>query len=364
MSRSLDDHQAAAVAVNLFSDPIKRKAIPIFQKTGSWFELWQSKSWQQCKSASGEPAPTGNDILEQQRMTEGWLRSPHHYLVLYGDPTYPQALTQLTDPPVCLFVKGRWEALEHPHVGIVGARASTNVGEKIAYDLAKALAEYDIGTVSGLALGIDGAAHRGALAGKGVSVAFIGCGLHFLYPQRHETLAQQLMQDGAVVSELPLHYQALPRNFPKRNRLIAALSSGIIVVEAKERSGSLITARLGLELGKEIFAVPGSVFNPLSQGCHRLIQQGATLITRIEDVLEGLPGQVLQERLATLTRGSVPSQPDADPILRALGGGSVSIDELLITVSMSADELTARLSELELEGKVQATLLGYQRVAH
>ncbi len=285
-----------------------------------------------------------------------WAAQPGNHIVTLADPEYPQALLAGVDPPVLLYVKGRVELLNRPSFAIVGARSATKQGEANAQAFAKFLSEAGLTIVSGLALGIDAAAHRGALAGKASTVAVIGTGADRIYPAGNADLARRIAEEGAVISEFPLGTPPLSPNFPRRNRIIAGLGRGCLVVEAAERSGSLITARLAAESGNDVFAIPGSIHSPLSKGCHRLIKQGAKLVDSAYDILEELKWES-----AVSTRPDDP-EPD-DPILAALGHDPCTLDTLCHRTGMAAEALLARLLPLELEGHV-AQLPGgrYQRL--
>jgi len=286
-------------------------------------------------------------------------------IVTLDDPRYPGLLLETADPPLLLFTLGRAELLSAPGVAIVGSRDATPQGIENARTFAQILSEHRLTIVSGLALGIDGAAHEGGLAGPGSTVAFVGTGLDRVYPSRHRPLMQRIAEQGLVASEYPLGANALPHNFPRRNRLIAGITRGTLVVEAALESGSLITARLALEEGRDVFAIPGSIHSPQSRGCHRLIQEGAKLVETGDDVLRELRfGFPSETRRATLS----PAQPslfasaaapeaeasDPDGALRAaLGHDPVTFDALAARTGLPSDQLAARLLELELTGVVQ-----------
>src|SRR5512137_3050505 len=233
----------------------------------------------------------GAEVQAAADATEHWLAaSSSHALLTLADAEYPQALLTTPDPPIVLFAVGRLELLNRPAIAIVGSRNATQQGVANAEGFAAALARAGVTVVSGLALGIDGAAHRGALSAEGgaSTVAVVGTGVDVVYPSSHRMLTQQIGSLGAVISEFPLGTPAVAHNFPRRNRLIAGLAKGVLVVEAALRSGSLITARLAAEAGREVFAIPGSIHSPLARGCHRLIREGAKLVESAQDVLEEL----------------------------------------------------------------------------
>lgn len=295
--------------------------------------------------------------------TLAWLAQqdvPRQLLTL-ADPDYPQALLQIEDPPLLLWRMGAVGLPATPALAIVGSRNPTPQGLENAERFARAVAEAGVTVVSGLALGIDGAAHRGALGGgrpgRLATIAVVGTGLDRVYPKQHLALAREIAAGGALVSEYPLGTPPLAQHFPRRNRLIAGLAQGTLVVEAALQSGSLITARLAAEQGKEVFAVPGSIHSPQSRGCHALLRQGAKLVESAQDILEEL-------QLAP-ARASVagPAPPAEDALLEALGYDPVGLDALIARTGIPAGTLQARLLELELAGAV-ARLPGglYQRV--
>jgi DNA processing protein len=271
---------------------------------------------------------------------------------------------QTADPPLLLYVQGDVTMLSRPALAIVGSRNPTPQGRDNARNFAKALGELGYVIVSGLARGIDGAAHQGALEASSGTVAVVGTGLDQVYPPSHQELAQRIAHNGALVSEFAPGTPGLPEHFPLRNRIIAGLTQGTLVVEAALQSGSLITARLALEGGREVFAIPGSIHSPQSKGCHRLIKQGAKLVESAADIVDELGGA---RRGAASPATELEAAPDnADPrfaaLLQALGHDPVTLDALMARTGCSASELSALLLELELRGEV-ARLPGglYQR---
>jgi len=287
-----------------------------------------------------------------------WLQGgPDRTVLTLGDAAYPPRLLQTADPPLLLYVQGRADALAQPAVAIVGSRHPTAQGIDNARAFGQALGAQGYVVVSGLALGIDGAAHEGALDAPAGTVAVVGTGLDRVYPRRHRELAHRIAAHGALVSEYAPGMPALAENFPQRNRIIAGLSLGTLVVEAALPSGSLITARLATEAGREVFAVPGSIHSPQSKGCHWLIKQGAKLVETAQDIVEELRGPQATQRPLPLDDAT-----PADPLLDALGHEPVTLDALMARTGAGAAELTVRLLELELAGSV-ARLPGglYQR---
>ncbi|QJW85950.1 DNA-protecting protein DprA [Ramlibacter terrae] len=295
-----------------------------------------------------------------------WLQQDpaQRAILTLGDPDYPGALLQTDDPPLLLYRLGRSDPIPAAAVAVVGSRNPTPQGLQNARRFAKAFAEAGVTVVSGLALGIDGAAHAGALDGAAegalATVAVIGTGLDRVYPKRHLELAHRIAANGMLLSEYPLGTPPLAENFPRRNRIIAALGRGTLVVEAALQSGSLITARLAAEQGRDVFAIPGSIHSPQARGCHLLLRRGAKLVETAQDVLEDL-------RLAPAA--PAPAVADEPPegesaLLQAMGYDPVGLDALIARTGIPAPQLQAQLMELELAGDV-ARLPGglFQRVA-
>lgn len=297
-------------------------------------------------------------LLEQ---TESWLaQGADRHLVPLGSPHYPQALLEMADPPLLLHVMGQLRILSHPRkVAMVGSRNPTPQGSENARAFAHALSDAGVCVVSGLALGIDGAAHQGSLQGATGGIAVVGTGLDRVYPKSHHALAHALAHNGALVSEYLLGTGPLPGNFPKRNRIISGLSQATLVVEATLDSGSLITANLANEMGREVLAIPGSIHAPQSKGCHSLIRQGAKLVESARDVLEDLQVQLPlvlvdeahQTEFGTDSqRGAANAAPHRCAVIKALGYDPVSLDELQARTGLDTPALQARLWELEMEG--------------
>jgi DNA processing protein len=314
------------------------------------FSAWQTVVGARAARAL-EAVP--DDLDAQTDRLLAWLAegNDRHVLTL-GDPRYPAELLQMADPPLMLYVLGDVQSLHHARrLAIVGSRNPTPQGEANARQFAQALGQAGVCVVSGLALGVDGAAHDGALLGGAPTVAVVGTGLDRVYPKRHLTLAHRIASQGAIVSEYPLGTPPLPENFPQRNRIIAGLSQGTLVVEAAVKSGSLITARLAAEQGREVFAIPGSIHAPQSRGCHALIRQGAKLVESAQDILEDLhfttPAAVDE---AVEASGS--DHGEEDRLLHTMGYDPVSLDALQARTGLDTAHLQARLLELELSGDV------------
>jgi len=306
-----------------------------------------------------------------------WARGDDNHLVALSDTRYPGPLLQIGDPPPLLYVRGSPHALDRDLLAIVGSRHATAGGEANAHDFAQALADEGLTICSGLARGIDAAAHRGGLAGHAGTLAVVGTGADRVYPAAHRTLARAIADSGAIVSELPLGTEVVRANFPRRNRLIAGLSLGVLVVEAAPHSGSLITARHAAEYGREVMAVPGSIHSPVARGCHRLIREGAKLVESAQDVLAELrplmraPGGSLRggpgarqaqgvspnrapvQACASAAAGFAPEDATASAVLHALGWDPVGPDTLVVRTSLAPGDVSAALLTLELAGFVE-----------
>ncbi|MDE2599624.1 MAG: DNA-processing protein DprA [Rhodocyclaceae bacterium] len=297
-----------------------------------------------------------------------WAAEPGNHLITLADPAYPPELLTSADPPVLLYAKGNIGLLQQPMLAIVGSRNATRQGELDAEAFAANLSHAGLTIVSGMALGIDAAAHRGGLKGKGGTVAVIGTGIDRIYPARNADLARQIAEHGVILSEFPLGMGPLAHNFPRRNRIIAGLGRGCLVVEAAERSGSLITARLAAEAGREVFAIPGSIHSALARGCHRLIRQGAKLVESAEDILEELQWEdavnppFLRPIPPTGTE-TTPLSAEELKVINALGDAPCDLEALVARSGLTPDALLAMLLPMELDGRI-ASLPGgrYQKL--
>ncbi|MBK7541525.1 MAG: DNA-protecting protein DprA [Candidatus Competibacteraceae bacterium] len=288
-----------------------------------------------------------------------WLKQPGNQLLGLDDSRYPPLLRQLVHPPPLLFVCGAVDSLRAPQLAIVGTRHPTPPGRETARQFAAFLAEGGLTVTSGLALGIDAAAHQGALAAGGWTVAVMGTSLERVYPAKHRDLAHAIAERGALVSEFPIGTPALAENFPRRNRLISGLALGVLVVEAALQSGSLITARLALDQGREVFAIPGSIHNPLAKGCHALLRQGAKLVETAADILEELgplaaAGADAPAALPALMPPPKPLDEDYRQLLAAMGDAPAAVDLLVERCGLTAEVVSSMLLILELEGYVAA----------
>lgn len=312
------------------------------------------------------------------RLARDWLSAPGHHLVGWHSPDYPALLRRIPSPPLALCVAGNPALLWHPAVAVVGSRSPTAGGRDNAAALSRALVESGLGIVSGMAAGIDTVAHHAALDGGGVTVAVLGTGVDIPYPRANTSLHARISDYGAVVSE---HLPGTPprrEHFPSRNRIIAGLSLGTLVVEAAERSGALITARLASDGGRDVFAVPGSIHNPMARGCHRLIRDGAALVERADEVIAALAplatelGDALRRRLDAPSSRSgealaaaitvlPPSDPDHHRLWNALGHDPTGMDQLAQRTGLTAAALSSMLLVMELDGRVAAERGRYSR---
>ena len=286
-----------------------------------------------------------------------------------GDKHFPELLTQLSDPPPQLYVNGNTDILHLPALAIVGSRNPTDGGARSAFEFSRHLARCGFCIVSGLAQGIDAAAHRGALAAGAPTIAVLGNGIDSIYPASNQELAEQIVAQGAVVSEYPPGTPPMRAYFPQRNRLISGLCLGTLVVEAARRSGSLITARLAAEQGREVFALPGSIHNPLARGCHQLIRDGAKLVESADDIiceLAPLAAHVLQSSMeSTPSEGGVDSDDkEYVKLQKSLGHDPVGIDELVQHSGLTIDQVSSMLLIMELDGKIEKLSGGRYALLH
>lgn len=287
----------------------------------------------------------------------GWLAKSDCTVLGFPDPGYPRLLREIPDPPSLLFVSGIPELLGHPQLGIVGSRNPTPAGRELAAEFAARLTHYGCAITSGLATGIDAAAHEGALNAGGFTIAVLGCGPDRIYPRRHQDLAARIRVSGAVVTEFAPGMPPLAANFPRRNRIISGLSLGTLVVEAALRSGSLITARCAAEQGREVFALPGSIRNPLARGCHALLRQGAKLVETVEDILEECgPLLACIDHCPSVsddtTRSGEDMGQECQALLAAIDHAPVTVDMLVERSGLTADAVSSMLLLLELRGLI------------
>lgn len=304
----------------------------------------------------------------QEKLTDefDWLAQTGHSLLTLDDPDYPPLLRELSDAPYLLFLSGSRELLGSTQLAIVGSRNPSPSGVQTTRDFAHTLAQTGFIITSGLAQGIDAAAHQGALSADGFTIAVAGTGIDRVYPKQHRELAHRIVDRGLLLSEFPLGTPPKRENFPLRNRLISGLAVGTLVVEAALRSGSLITARLAGEQGREVFAIPGSIHSPLSRGCHQLIRQGAKLVESAQDVIEELGSLthfVLSNNTGKTDKKTNITDPEQITLLQHMGFDPVTVDMLVQRSGLTSDRICSMLSQLELSGDVANTHGGhYQRL--
>lgn len=311
-------------------------------------------------------------VSDQIKITLEWLAEPNNHLITLADEDYPRLLLETSDPPPVLFAKGQLSCLQQPSIAIVGSRNPTAQGEKNAHDFAMLLAEFGFTIVSGLAIGIDAAAHRGALASNGKTIAVVGTGLDIVYPAKHRELAHEIIKQGLLISEFSLGTPSLPQNFVQRNRVISGLSMGCLVVEASLQSGSLITAKFATEQDRDVFAIPGSIHSPQSKGCHQLIKQGAKLVDAVQDIVHELKSEHFVSLAAMpLKKNFIPAKntspeeiPHADKaLLDLMSFEPVTVEYLLQHSGLTSDTLSSILISLELDNKIASMPGGrYQRI--
>ena len=316
--------------------------------------------WHRC--------PSEHPISVKLEQAEIWAQSSFHHLVSIECPEYPSLLKEIHDPPPVLYLRGDPEVLKQHQVAIVGSRNASISGCENAYGFAKQLSLNGWVPTSGLAIGIDGQAHQGALDGLGLTIAVMATGVDTIYPRRHYSLAERIVSEGgAVVSEFPLGTAPRAQFFPRRNRIISGLSMATLVVEASPNSGSLITAKQALNQGREVFAIPGSIHSPVSKGCHELIRQGAKLVEQVDHIFEELGPQ-----MSSVETSSGQADQDADSLFSSLvqfekqlisftGFEPTSVDQLVQRSSRSAEDVISTMLELELKGLVRSVPGGYQR---
>lgn len=354
-----------------FGSPEKALAAPL----GQWEPFVEVSTLSAVESfqAEVEKSPIGRQAMADME----WLSlQTDVQLVAVGAATYPELLTQIPRLPPLLFVRGDVHLLNLPQIAIVGSRNPTAGGTENAYRFAEFLAASGFAVTSGLALGVDAAAHQGALAAGGKTVAVMGTGLDLIYPSRHRRLAQEIVEaGGALVTELPLGSGSKAANFPQRNRIISGLSCGVLVVEAAIQSGSLITAQTALQQNREVFAIPGSIHNPLARGCHQLIRQGATLVETAQDITEQLQGILgfqretldkLRQKAAKKSeiddKSLASLSPAEQQILQSMGYDPLTVDDLIDRTGNHVGVVAAQLIGLEIKGFVQQVGAGYQRI--
>ena len=337
-----------------------RKLLEKFESPGAVLRAPPSALAGLMPPAVAENLRRGGRGEKEAAAAAAWLKEPQNRVITFPEPEYPSMLLEMNtkDPPPLLYVRGDACALsERPLVAIVGSRNASPAGVNNTEIFARALSEAGVNIVSGLAQGIDAAAHRGALAGGGKTVAVVGTGADIVYPKQNRALAMQIVEHGgAIVSDLPLGTPPSDHNFPRRNRIISGLAKGCLVAEAAKKSGALITAGYAAEQGREVFAVPGSINSPMHRGCHRLIKQGAKLAENVDDILDEL-------NLTRRARDSLPPPPAEGDLLGFIDFEPTALDDIAARSGLTADALLADLLTLEMEGKIVAAAGGaYQRI--
>ncbi len=309
-------------------------------------------------------------VKQHLRCARDWAELPGHQVITWLDEAYPPLLREISDPPAVLFLRGRSDLLVYPQLAIVGSRQATPGGRENAASFARALAGHGFVITSGLAAGVDTAAHRGALGAGGQTIAVCATGLDQVYPRSNRSLAKEIDAHGALVSEYPPGCGPQAFRFPRRNRIISGLSAGTLVIEAGWRSGALITARLAAEQGREVFALPGSIHNPMARGCHRLIRQGAKLVEQVTDIVEELGvmlggiAQTIEQNASLAATGKQisPTEGEQNALLNHLGWDPVSVDQLTARSGLTAAEVSSMLMLLVLTGRVEPLVGGrYQQ---
>jgi DNA processing protein len=312
-----------------------------------------------CIGAQAAEALAAGPLPGTMAATLQWLRQPGHHLVTLGSDEYPFMLSQIADPPPLLYAEGRLDLLNMPSLAIVGSRNASPQGASDADAFAQAFSGAGLCVVSGMALGIDAAAHRGALRDQGSTIAVLGTGPDVIYPTRNRDLALAIREAGLVLSEFPPRTPAVQANFPRRNRIISGLSRGVLVIEAAKSSGSLITARLAGDQDRDVFAIPGSIHSPLSKGCHYLIREGAKLVECAEDVLSELGWDGKDDE------SSPPEElSPAEALLRSLDDSPVCIDQVALRTGLPAEQIATQFSLLELSGRIVALPGGWFQRQH
>ncbi|MFC4698812.1 DNA-processing protein DprA [Glaciecola siphonariae] len=293
-----------------------------------------------------------------------WLnKSDTHHFIGFNDFAYPSSLKHLTRPPLFLLVAGQIEALAFAQLAMIGTRSPSQYAKEVVDDLVSAIASnMDVALTSGMALGIDGLSHRASLHHGMPTLAVLGCGIDIAYPKRHQSLYYDIQESGAVISEFVPGTVPHASLFPRRNRIISGLAQGVIVVEAKIKSGTLVTAKYALEQNKEVFAVPSAIYNPNAEGCHHLIKQGAKLIENAQDILDELPFLAKNQEIVTNPQKSVNQDLASDPLLDSVGYSAISVDLIAKRTGMSVSDVLIQLLQYELRGIVASTPEGYVKL--
>jgi DNA processing protein len=289
-----------------------------------------------------------------------WEKADNHHVLTWEDPAYPALLKETFDPPFVLYASGDLSCLQQKTLAMVGSRNPSVTGKETSWRFAKELSSRNVTIVSGLALGIDAEAHAGCLAAKGQTIAVMGTGIDRIYPYRHQSLALKIQETGLLLTEFPLKSTAKAGHFPRRNRIISGLSLATLVVEAAIRSGSLITARFALEQNRDVLAIPGSIHNPLARGCHHLLQQGAKLVTSVNDILDELG---IEKTLETASEQNPFLATEGKNLVKCVGFDITSLDHIMKRSGLSLEQVSCDLAELEIQGMIKAVPGGYTRCA-
>ena len=344
-----------------------RRLLDFFESPGAALRATESDLRKVLPVETVDLVRRGADPAEVDRALK-WAAEDENAVLTLMDDAYPASLLEMPDPPSVLYVRGDASLLRRRMVAVVGSRSASHAGVRNTEIFARALSDAGLPVVSGLALGIDTAAHRGAMEGKSGTAAILATGADVSYPKENRELAAEIVKNGALASEYPLGAKALTYHFPHRNRIISGLSAATLVVEATKKSGSLITAKLALEQGRDVFAVPGSINSPLHRGCHALIKQGAKLVENVDDILEELhilvpPPSSRAEADGAENQGAGADGAD-DEVLRHIDFEPTTLDNISARTGLGADELMPALLDLELAGKVTTAAGGkYQRLA-
>lgn len=349
----------------------RRQKFQLLRQLGSPCEIYQ-RSYQQCaRLLAGERTKTKSlPRPDEFAIDLAWLQAHDQHLINYWSPHYPELLRQISDPPLAFFAKGDLRYLAEPKLAIVGSRRPSPAGVKMAQQLARGLAELGMVITSGMALGVDGTAHRAVIEVGAATIAVMGCGLDIIYPARHRALYNDIANGGLLISEYPLGYQASKFSFPQRNRIVSGLCYGTIIIEAAERSGTCITARLTMEQNRELMVLPGSPLNSQYAGSNALIREGAALVASVEDVLHvvsiPLQSALGRSRVLDLEAASSDSKNPTAPqnsvnktaqqaLLQHIDFDSTPLDQIILTSGLTAAEVSSMLLMLELEGVIAAT---------
>ncbi len=324
-----------------------------------------AKEWKQWGFSEKTISFLKGDIESSIKSDINWVQQHNCHILRFIDKQYPVLLKEIVDPPLVLYVQGEPSILNHPQIAVVGSRNPTPQGKDNAINFGRALSQSGLTITSGMALGIDGAAHQGAISTDCKTIAVIGTGLDRVYPARHKQLAHEIVNNGAIVSEFPIGTGVKPGHFPRRNRIISGLSLGVLVVEAAIKSGSLISAHMAMDQGREVFAIPGSIHNTLARGCHLLIQQGAKLVETANDIVEELSAMALFQTRQIATNNAPTNKHNFEldneqqMILGAVDFDNTTIDQIIVRTDLPSEVVSGTLLILELENLIYSTTNGY-----